>query len=89
MLCGRTPLYLVDSIPQSTPLRDGKRSGFTIDPAFVERVEAIYGANAIQGSSATGGVINYVTVDPSWTGEWLNRITVEITSDDLEDGGFH
>lgn len=43
-LRGRTPLYLVDGIPQSTPLRDGKRSGFTVDPAFVDRVEVIYGA---------------------------------------------
>ena len=46
-LRGRTPLYLLDNIPQSTPLRNGERSGFTIDPAFVDRVEVIYGANAI------------------------------------------
>jgi iron complex outermembrane receptor protein len=88
-LRGRTPLYMVDSIPQSTPLRDGKRSGFTIDPAFVERVEVIYGANAIQGVGATGGVINYVTIDPPKSGEWLNRITAEITTDDFEDNGLH
>lgn len=88
-LRGRTPLYMVDSIPQSTPLRDGKRSGFTIDPAFVERVEVIYGANAIQGVGATGGVINYVTVDAPKTGELLNRITAEITTDDFEENGFH
>jgi iron complex outermembrane receptor protein len=88
-LRGRTPLYMVDGIPQSTPLRDGKRSGFTIDPAFVERVEVIFGANAIQGIGATGGVINYVTVDPPSSGEWLNRITAEITTDDFEDRGFH
>jgi iron complex outermembrane receptor protein len=49
----RTPLYMVDSIPQSTPLRDGKRSGFTVDPFFIDRVEVIYGANAIQGAGAT------------------------------------
>lgn len=88
-LRGRTPLYMVDSIPQSTPLRDGKRSGFTVDPAFVDRVEVIYGANAIQGVGATGGVINYVTVDPPRDGKWLNRITAEITTDDFEDNGFH
>src|SRR5690606_33696506 len=35
-LRGRTPLYLVDSIPQSTPLRNGERSGFTIDPDFID-----------------------------------------------------
>lgn len=66
-LRGRTPLYMVDGVPQSTPLRDGKRSGYTVDPAFVERVEVIYGANAIQGVGATGGVINYVTIAPPRT----------------------
>lgn len=88
-LRGRTPLYLVDGIPQSTPLRDGKRSGFTVDPAFVDRVEVIYGANAIQGVGATGGVINYVTVAAPKDGDWLNRITAEVSTDDFEDNGFH
>lgn len=88
-LRGRTPLYLVDGIPQSTPLRDGKRSGFTIDPAFVDRVEVIYGANAIQGVGATGGVINYVTVSPPRGGQPLRRLTVELTTDDLAENGFH
>lgn len=88
-LRGRTPLYMVDGIPQSTPLRDGKRSGFTIDPAFVDRIEVIYGANAIQGVGATGGVINYETVDAPRDGKWLNRITAEMTTDDFESNGFH
>lgn len=88
-LRGRTPLYMVDGIPQSTPLRDGKRSGFTIDPAFVDRVEVIYGANAIQGVGATGGVINYVTVDPPRGGDWLRRVTAEMTTDDFEENAFH
>ena len=88
-LRGRTPLYLVDGIPQSTPLRDGKRSGFTIDPAFVDRVEVIYGANAIQGVGATGGVINYVTVEAPRNGEWLHRVTAELTTDDFEENGLH
>lgn len=88
-LRGRTPLYLVDGIPQSTPLRDGKRSGFTIDPAFVDRVEVIYGANAIQGVGATGGVINYVTVAAPRSGAWLNRFTAEATTDDFEANGLH
>lgn len=88
-LRGRTPLYLVDGIPQSTPLRDGKRSGFTIDPAFVDRVEVIYGANAIQGVGATGGVINYVTAEAPRDGDWLHRVTAELTTDDFEENGFH
>ncbi|MES2904940.1 MAG: TonB-dependent receptor [Pseudomonadota bacterium] len=88
-LRGRTPLYMVDGIPQTTPLRDGKRSGFTIDPAFVDRVEVIYGANAIQGLGATGGVINYVTARPPANGDWLRRVSAEITTDDFEENGFH
>ena len=88
-LRGRTPLYMVDGIPQTTPLRDGKRSGFTIDPAFVDRVEVIYGANAIQGLGATGGVINYVTARPPANGDWLRRVTAEISTDDFEENGFH
>lgn len=88
-LRGRTPLYLVDGVPQSTPLRDGKRSGFTVDPAFVDRVEVIFGANAIQGVGATGGIINYVTVSPPRSGGWLSRVTAELSSDDLEADGFH
>lgn len=58
-LRGRTPLYMSDGVPQST----SQRSGFTVDPAFIDRVEVIYGANAIQGVGSTGGIINYVTID--------------------------
>ena len=88
-LRGRTPLYLVDGVPQSTPLRDGKRSGFTVDPAFVDRAEVIFGANAIQGVGATGGIINYVTVSPPRSGEWLTRVTAEVSTDDFEEDAFH
>src|SRR3546814_6195226 len=34
-LRGRSPLYAINGIPQSTPLRDGSRDGFTIDGFFV------------------------------------------------------
>ena len=88
-LRGRTPLYMTDGIPQSTPLRNGQRSAFTIDPAFIDRVEVIYGANAIQGVGATGGVINYVTTDAPDNGEWLQKVGVELTTDDFESDGFH
>jgi iron complex outermembrane receptor protein len=88
-LRGRAPLYLVDGVPQSTPLRDGKRSGFTVDPAFVDRVEVIFGANAIQGVGATGGIINYVTVDAPRNGGWLNRVTAEVSTDQFEENSFH
>ncbi|MGI9376417.1 MAG: TonB-dependent receptor [Tsuneonella suprasediminis] len=61
-LRGRSPLYAIDGIPQSTPVRDGSRDGYTIDPFFIDRVEVIYGSNALQGIGGTGGVVNQVTV---------------------------
>nr|WP_295108999.1 TonB-dependent receptor [uncultured Caulobacter sp.] len=63
-LRGRSPLYAINGIPQSTPIRDGARDGYTIDPFFIDRVELIYGSNALQGIGATGGVVNQVTVGP-------------------------
>ena len=64
-LRGRSPLYAINGIPQSTPLRDGSRDGFTIDGFFVDRVELIYGSNALQGIGGTGGIVNQVTVGAS------------------------
>ena len=61
-LRGRGPLFAINGVPQSTPIRNGSRDGFTIDPFFIERIELIYGSNALQGIGATGGVINQVTV---------------------------
>lgn len=60
-LRGRKPLYLVDGVPQSTPLREGGRDGHTIDPSMIERIEVIHGANALQGLGASGGIINIIT----------------------------
>jgi iron complex outermembrane receptor protein len=60
-LRGRSPLYAINGIPQSTPVRDGSRDGYTIDPFFIDRVEVIYGSNALQGIGGTGGVVNQVT----------------------------
>ncbi len=61
-LRGRSPLYAINGIPQTTPLRDGSRDGFTIDGFFIDRVELIYGSNALQGIGGTGGIVNQVTV---------------------------
>ncbi|KQM88418.1 TonB-dependent receptor [Sphingomonas sp. Leaf23] len=61
-LRGRSPLYAINGIPQTTPLRDGSRDGFTIDGFFIDRVELIYGSNALQGVGGTGGIVNQVTV---------------------------
>lgn len=86
---GRRPLFLIDGVPQSNPLRDGRRDGFTIDVEAIERVEVIFGANAIQGLGATGGIVNYVTVSPPETGELEQRVSVSTTaSDELDGDGF-
>lgn len=63
-LRGREPLYMIDGVPQSNPLRNGSRDGNTIDPAMIERIEVISGANAIQGMGASGGIINIITKTP-------------------------
>lgn len=61
---GRSALFLVDGVPQSNPLRDGAREGYTIDLSMVERIEVIHGASAEHGLGATGGIINFVTRRP-------------------------
>lgn len=86
---GRRPLFLVDGVPQSNPLRDGRRDGFTIGTETIERVEVVFGANAIQGLGATGGIINYITVSPDESGELRQRLSLSTTSaDDLESDAF-
>ena len=76
-LRGRSPLYAINGIPQTTPIRDGNRDGYTIDPFFIDRVEVIYGSNALQGIGATGGVVNQVTVRASKTEGWSARTLVQ------------
>ena len=76
-LRGRKPLYLVDGVPQSTPLREGGRDGHTIDPAMIERIEVIHGANALQGLGASGGIINIITKRaPRQDGESFHDVSV-------------
>jgi iron complex outermembrane receptor protein len=86
---GRRPLFLIDGVPQSNPLRDGRRDAFTIDMENIERVEVVFGANAIQGLGATGGIVNYVTVSPPLSGELEQRASVSTTSsDELQGDGM-
>lgn len=82
---GRDPLYLIDGVPQSNPLRDGSRDGFTIDPFMLERVEVIHGANAIHGVGASGGIINLITRKPTETLEQRLRLTTDFQEEDLGD----
>lgn len=84
-LRGRSPLYAINGIPQSTPLRDGARDGFTIDPFFIDRVELIYGSNALQGIGGTGGIVNQVTVAPMTEDGLSGRALLQGSADT----GFH
>lgn len=85
-LRGRAPLYMIDGVPQSNPLRDGSRDGHTIALDFVERVEVINGSNAIQGLGAAGGIINLVTPSAPDDGSWLHRFRLGTTfSDEFDD----
>lgn len=63
-LRGRTPLILIDGVPQSNPIRPTGREAHTIDFSMLERIEVIQGANAINGLGATGGTINLITKRP-------------------------
>lgn len=80
-LRGRSPLYAINGIPQSTPLRDGSRDGFTIDGFFVDRVELIYGSNALQGIGGTGGIVNQVTVGAPMQEGFSGRVLLQGTAD--------
>jgi iron complex outermembrane receptor protein len=85
-LRGRSALYAINGVPQSTPIRDGSRDGYTIDPFFIDRVEVIYGSNALQGIGATGGVVNQVTVGAPAEDGLSFRTLVQGTADDGFEG---
>jgi iron complex outermembrane receptor protein len=63
-LRGRTFLTMIDGVPQTTPLRDGRRSLNTIDADAIERVEVVRGGTAAYGFGATGGLVNVITRRP-------------------------
>jgi len=75
---GRTPLILIDGVPQSNPIRPTGREVHTIDYSMLERIEVIQGANAVNGLGATGGVINLVTKRPE-DGALNQHIDVQMT----------
>lgn len=83
---GRRPLFLIDGVPQSNPLRDGRRDGVTLAPEMIERMEVVFGANAIQGLGATGGIVNYVTLSPPQSGELEQRLSFSMSGSDNFDG---
>lgn len=64
-LRGRAALVMIDGIPQSTPLRNGMLDVRSIDPAALERIEVVKGATSVYGNGAAGGIINYITRNPT------------------------
>lgn len=88
-LRGRAPLFMVDGVPQSTPLRDSKRDAHTIDPDLLERVEVVNGASAIQGLGALGGIINLQTRNLALSEEWTNLVRTRMTApNNFDSDGF-
>lgn len=77
-LRGRTPLILIDGVPQSNPIRPTGREAHTIDFSMVERIEVVQGANAVNGLGATGGTINLVTLRPE-NGAFNQHVDVQAT----------
>ncbi|WP_246589609.1 TonB-dependent receptor [Marinobacterium ramblicola] len=75
---GRTPLLMIDGVPQSNPLRATGREGHTIDFSMVERIEVIHGASALHGLGATGGIINIITRRPE-QGQVNQHVSVQAT----------
>lgn len=63
-LRGRNFLTLIDGVPQSTPLRDGRRALNTINANAIERIEVVRGGTAAYGFGATGGLVNIITRRP-------------------------
>ncbi|MCM2131918.1 TonB-dependent receptor [Larsenimonas rhizosphaerae] len=78
-LRGRTPLVMIDGIPQSNPLRPTGRELHTIDFSMVDHIEVIQGANATNGLGATGGVINIITRRPA-SGSFTQHLNVQVTT---------
>jgi iron complex outermembrane receptor protein len=57
---GRTPLLLIDGIPQSSN-RAIHRDFLSVDPDQIERIEVMPQATALYGAGAAGGIINIIT----------------------------
>jgi iron complex outermembrane receptor protein len=85
-LRGRTPLILIDGVPQSNPIRPTGREAHTIDFSMLERIEVIQGANAINGLGATGGTINLITKRPE-NGSFNQYVDVQTTFPTSHPGG--
>jgi len=84
-LRGRSPLIMIDGVPQNTPLRDAARSLRTTSPEVIERVEVVRGASALYGYGATGGAINILTKDPTPDVEATTEVGVRASGADVQE----
>lgn len=83
-LRGRPPSYLIDGVPIDS---NGIRGSFlNISPDALERIEVIRGPNAVYGSEATGGTINFITRQP--TQEPVTNIRAGVDLSGADDAFF-
>jgi iron complex outermembrane receptor protein len=82
---GRSPLVMIDGVPQNTPLRDGARSLRTSSPETMERIEVMRGASARYGYGATGGAINIITKEPAPALQATTEVGLRGSSTDLRE----
>lgn len=75
-LRGRSALIMIDGVPQSTPLRNGKLGIRSLDPSVIERIEVIKGATSIYGNGAAGGIINYITKNANSDESLSGRVAI-------------
>ena len=87
-LRGRIALRLFDGIPQTSPLREGNRSGTFTDMGLVGRIEVINGPSASEGIGASGGIINYLSKVPTKEGSETTLITRYGTQDGSDSEGW-
>ena len=83
-LRGRTALRLFDGVPQTSPLREGNRSGTFTDMGLIGRIEVINGPSASEGIGASGGIINYISKTANKPGTEVtltSRLTTQFKDD--------
>ncbi len=87
-LRGRTALRLFDGIPQTSPLREGNRSGTFTDMGLIGRIEVINGPSASEGIGASGGIINYLSKVATKPGTEVTLSTRYTTQFEDDSGGY-
>lgn len=87
-LRGRIALRLFDGIPQGSPLREGNRAGTFTDMGLIGRIEVINGPSASEGIGASGGIINYISKEPTKEGNETTLITRYSTQGHNDSGSW-